>query len=159
VKVVGNESDKPHEGLEDEEDEIVGDCSSPVKLDRIADIKDEDPPIKIAKLVIQRALHERATELTVEPFEDGLRVLYCIDGEWRDTLQLPKYALEPLLTRLKIMAGMNIAERRVPQEGEIIVRHWEREFRLQSRTYQMEDGEAFKASISEIADAEVEAGP
>ncbi|NLO72950.1 MAG: Flp pilus assembly complex ATPase component TadA [candidate division WS1 bacterium] len=102
------------------------------ELDRIADIADEAPIIKIAKLVIQRSLHERASDIHVEPYQNRVRVRYRIDGVLHDVLQLPKYVHAPLLSRLKIMANMNIAERRLPQDGRIHVRHADSDYDLRA---------------------------
>ncbi len=103
-----------------------------VETDRIADIADEAPIIKIAKLVIQRAIHERASDIHVEPYQNRVRVRYRIDGVLHDVLQLPKYVHAPLISRFKIMSNMNIAERRVPQDGRIHVRHTDRDFDLRA---------------------------
>jgi type IV pilus assembly protein PilB len=103
-----------------------------VETDRIADIADEAPIIKIAKLIIQRSIHERASDIHVEPYQNRVRVRYRIDGILHDVLQLPKYVHAPLISRFKIMSNMNIAERRVPQDGRIHVRHTDRDFDLRA---------------------------
>ncbi len=103
-----------------------------VETDRIADIADEAPIIKIAKLIIQRSIHERASDIHVEPYQNRVRVRYRIDGVLHDVLQLPKYVHAPLISRFKIMSNMNIAERRVPQDGRIHVRHSDRDFDLRA---------------------------
>ena len=103
-----------------------------VETDRIADIADEAPIIKIAKLIIQRSIHERASDIHVEPYQNRVRVRYRIDGVLHDVLQLPKYVHAPLISRFKIMSNMNIAERRVPQDGRIHVRHTDKDFDLRA---------------------------
>jgi type IV pilus assembly protein PilB len=103
-----------------------------MEMDRIADIADEAPIIKIAKLIIQRALHERASDIHVEPYQNRVRIRYRIDGVLHDVLQLPKYVHAPLISRFKIMSNMNIAERRVPQDGRIHVRHQDKDYDLRS---------------------------
>lgn len=103
-----------------------------VETDRIADIADEAPIIKIAKLIIQRSIHERASDIHVEPYQNRVRVRYRIDGVLHDVLQLPKYVHAPLISRFKIMSNMNIAERRVPQDGRIHVRHSDRDYDLRA---------------------------
>ncbi len=94
-----------------------------IETDRISDIADEAPIIKIAKVLIQRAIHEQASDIHVEPYQNRVRIRYRIDGVLYDIMQVPKYVHAPLISRIKIMSDMNIAERRVPQDGRIHVRH------------------------------------
>jgi type IV pilus assembly protein PilB len=96
---------------------------SQVSTDRIADVADEAPIIKIAKVILQRAIQDRASDIHVEPYRDRVRIRYRIDGVLHDVMQVPKYVHAPLISRFKIMGEMNIAERRVPQDGRIHVRH------------------------------------
>ncbi len=101
-----------------------------IETDSIADIADEAPIIKIAKVLIQRAIQERASDIHIEPYQDRVRVRYRIDGILHDIMPLPKYVHAPLVSRFKIMSDMNIAERRVPQDGRIHVRHAQRDYDL-----------------------------
>ncbi len=94
-----------------------------IDTDRISDIADEAPIIKIAKVLIQRAIQEQASDIHVEPYQNRVRIRYRIDGILYDIMQVPKYVHAPLISRIKIMSDMNIAERRVPQDGRIHVRH------------------------------------
>ncbi len=101
-----------------------------IDTDRIADIADEAPIIKITKVLIQRAIQERASDIHVEPYQDRVRIRYRIDGMLHDIMPLPRYVHAPLVSRLKIMSDMNIAERRVPQDGRIHVRHAQQDYDL-----------------------------
>ena len=101
-----------------------------IETDRIADIADEAPIIKIAKVLIQRAIQERASDIHIEPYADRVRIRYRIDGVLHDIMPLPRYVHAPLVSRFKIMSDMNIAERRVPQDGRIHVRHGQRDYDL-----------------------------
>jgi len=101
-----------------------------IETDRIADIADEAPIIKIAKVLIQRAIQERASDIHIEPYQDRVRIRYRIDGVLHDIMPLPKYVHAPLISRFKIMSNMNIAERRVPQDGRIHVRHAQQDYDL-----------------------------
>ncbi|HEY3397094.1 MAG TPA: ATPase, T2SS/T4P/T4SS family [Armatimonadota bacterium] len=109
--------------------------------DRIGELADEAPIIKIAKLVIQRSIHERASDIHVEPYQNRVRVRYRIDGVLHDVLQLPKYVHAPLISRFKIMSNMNIAEKRVPQDGRMHVRHSDRDFDLRASVIPTTSGE------------------
>ncbi len=79
----------------------------------------QGPIIKIAHGVIQQAVLSGASDIHVEPQARNVRVRYRIDGVLHEVLTLPKYLHPPLSSRYKIMADMNIAERRVPQDGRI----------------------------------------
>lgn len=115
-------------------EEDGGDDESRIDTDRIADVADEAPIIRIAKIVIQRAIQERSSDIHVEPGRQGVRVRYRIDGVLHEILTLPKYVHAPLISRLKIMANMNIAERRVPQDGRIHIRHAGEDYDLRVST-------------------------
>lgn len=85
---------------------------------------EEAPIIRIAHTVIQQAIRDASSDIHVEPDRRGVRVRYRIDGVLHEVMPLPKYIQAPLISRLKIMADMNIAERRIPQDGRIPIR-WE----------------------------------
>jgi len=116
------------------EEELDAEEESRIDTDRIADVADEAPIIRIAKVVIQRAIQERSSDIHVEPGRQGVRIRYRIDGVLHEILQLPKYVHAPLISRLKIMANMNIAERRVPQDGRIHIRHAGEDYDLRVST-------------------------
>ncbi|MFQ5997547.1 MAG: GspE/PulE family protein, partial [Dehalococcoidales bacterium] len=77
------------------------------------------PVVRAIDLLIKQAVRDRASDVHVEPQEDKLRIRYRIDGILTDVMSLPLSVHAPLLSRLKIMAGLNIAERRRPQDGQI----------------------------------------
>jgi general secretion pathway protein E len=77
------------------------------------------PVVRAIDLLIKQAVRDRASDVHVEPQEDKLRVRYRIDGILSDVMTLPLSVHAPLLSRMKIMAGLNIAERRRPQDGQI----------------------------------------
>lgn len=91
---------------------------------------EQAPIIKLANAVIQQAILDRASDIHCEPQQRSLRIRYRIDGVLMEAMTVPKNLQAPLISRLKIMAEMNIAERRVPQDGRIEVRHQGREFDL-----------------------------
>ena len=95
-----------------------------------AELADQAPIIKLANAVIQTGIIDRASDIHVEPQERNVRVRYRIDGVLMEAMTVPKNLQAPMISRLKIMAEMNIAERRVPQDGRIEVRHQGKEFDL-----------------------------
>ncbi|MEX2218963.1 MAG: ATPase, T2SS/T4P/T4SS family, partial [Phycisphaerales bacterium] len=89
-------------------------------LDKSIDVVSEDAPIvRLTNRIIVEAVKMRASDIHVEPMADRVRLRYRIDGVCMERDNLPKRMQNSLLSRLKLMAGMNIAERRVPQDGRI----------------------------------------
>lgn len=86
-----------------------------------ADIIEQNPIVRTVELLLEQAVRDRASDIHLVPQEAGLRVRYRIDGILHDTETLPLGVTRPLLSRLKVMAGMNIAERRRPQDGQFSV--------------------------------------
>ncbi len=77
------------------------------------------PVVRAIDLLIKQAVRDRASDIHIEPQEDKLRIRYRIDGILHEIMSLPLSVHPPLLSRMKIMAGLNIAERRRPQDGQI----------------------------------------
>ncbi|HSI73567.1 MAG TPA: ATPase, T2SS/T4P/T4SS family [Fimbriimonas sp.] len=91
---------------------------------------DQAPIIKLANALIQQAVADRASDVHVEPQSRGVRIRYRIDGVLQEAMTVPRNLMAPLISRLKIMAEMNIAERRIPQDGRIEIRHQGKEYDL-----------------------------
>jgi len=84
------------------------------------DVDEESTPIvQLANRIIEDAYTRGASDIHIEPFEKEVLVRYRVDGICRIALKLPPNSIKPLISRLKIMAGLNIAERRLPQDGRI----------------------------------------
>jgi len=88
-------------------------------LDQLREIVEDAPMVKLVNSLIIQAVAGRASDIHVEPREKELRVRYRIDGVLTEVTQFPKRMQAPIISRLKIMAEMDIAERRVPQDGRI----------------------------------------
>ncbi len=82
---------------------------------------DESGVVKLVNSLVTQALSQRATDIHVEPVEKQVRIRYRIDGALQEGAPLPKASLQSVLSRIKVMAGMDIAERRIPQDGRIEV--------------------------------------
>ncbi|MBI5708443.1 MAG: Flp pilus assembly complex ATPase component TadA [Armatimonadetes bacterium] len=91
---------------------------------------EQAPIIKLANALIQQGIYDRASDIHVEPQHRSVRIRYRIDGVLMEAMTVPKNLQAPLVSRLKIMADMNIAERRIPQDGRIEVRHQSKDFDL-----------------------------
>jgi len=92
------------------------------------------PVVRAIDLLIKQAVRDRASDIHVEPQEDKLRVRYRIDGILHEVMSLPLSVHPPLLSRVKIMSGLNIAERRRPQDGQITFDMGDREVDLRVAT-------------------------
>ena len=99
-------------------------------VDRAQVMEEEAPIIRVVNVVIQQAIKDRASDIHVEPDRRGVRIRYRIDGVLHEVMRVPKYVHAPLVSRIKIMADMNIAERRIPQDGRIHIRHEGKDYDL-----------------------------
>ena len=96
------------------------DVSSTVqtRAEDLLNIADKAPAIKLVNKVLFHAVHSRASDIHIEPYENQVQIRFRVDGVLRHILTLPKVQVAPILSRLKIMANLNIAEHRLPQDGQ-----------------------------------------
>src|ERR1035437_10112082 len=95
------------------------------EISETADLLDETsdaPIIKLVNLLVAGAIKDRASDIHVEPYSGNLKIRYRIDGILYDILSLPRRIQSPLTSRIKIMAKLNIAEKRLPQDGRIEIK-------------------------------------
>jgi len=90
----------------------------------------QGPIIRIAHAIIQQAVTAGASDIHIEPGGRNVRIRYRIDGVLHESMQLPKHIHPPLISRFKIMSDMNIAERRVPQDGRIGINYQNKDYDL-----------------------------
>src|SRR5689334_11293909 len=102
--------------------EISREAIEEVNLDQLAASSEEAPVIKLANLILVQAIKDRASDVHVEPFEKVLRLRYRVDGVLMDATPPPKQLQLALASRFKIMSSLDIAERRLPQDGRMRVR-------------------------------------
>ena len=88
-------------------------------VEHLKDLASEAPVIRLVNLVLSRAIEARASDVHIEPFERELKVRYRVDGILYDQESPPKRLKAAVISRIKIMARLNIAERRIPQDGRI----------------------------------------
>ena len=89
--------------------------------DLLAETSDA-PIIKLVNLLLSGAVKDRASDIHIEPYQNALKIRYRIDGILYDILNLPRRIQSPLVSRVKIMAKLNIAEKRLPQDGRIEIK-------------------------------------
>jgi type IV pilus assembly protein PilB len=102
--------------------ESVKEAVEDMNLDQLAASSEEAPVIKLANLIILQAIKDRASDIHLEPFEKVMRLRYRIDGVLIDATPPPKQMQLALASRLKIMSNLDIAERRLPQDGRMRVK-------------------------------------
>jgi type IV pilus assembly protein PilB len=91
-----------------------------VRRAEVAEYEDEGPIIKLVNLIIDEACRMRASDIHIEPMTNRVRVRYRVDGVCMERDNIPKSMQAPVTTRLKILSGMDIAEKRLPQDGRIM---------------------------------------
>jgi len=131
-RIIEDIGEKGFEFIKEEEEDIG----------HLKDLASEAPIIKLVNLFITRAVESRASDIHIEPFEDELKVRYRIDGVLHDIETAPKRLQAAIVSRVKIMAKLNIAERRLPQDGRIRLKVDEREIDLRVSTIPVLFGES-----------------
>ncbi|NOS71508.1 MAG: Flp pilus assembly complex ATPase component TadA [Verrucomicrobia bacterium] len=124
--------DAQKKGSEDDANSLeqVKEQMDEVNLDQLAASSEEAPVIKLANIILVQAVKDRASDIHIEPFEKGMRLRYRIDGVLVDATPPPKQMQLALASRFKIMSSLDIAERRLPQDGRMRVRVGGKDFDL-----------------------------
>jgi len=111
-------------------------------VEHLKDLASEAPVIRLVNLILTKALESRASDIHIEPFENRLIVRYRIDGVLHEKIRPPKNIQSGIISRLKIMASLDIAERRLPQDGRIKLRIQGKEIDLRVSTVPTMHGES-----------------
>ncbi|HNW40042.1 MAG TPA: ATPase, T2SS/T4P/T4SS family, partial [Candidatus Omnitrophota bacterium] len=98
------------------------DVGQELSLDKLIARAEEAPVVKLVDLIIRQAIGERASDIHIEPFKDRISLRYRIDGKLYEIPPPAKHLHLPLVSRVKILAKLDIAEKRLPQDGAILVR-------------------------------------
>ncbi len=129
-------------------DQIVGeaqtrdDDSGSEDLQQLKELASEAPIIRLVSLIISHALEARASDIHIEPFENRLIVRYRVDGVMHEVESPPRRFSAAVISRIKIMASLDIAERRLPQDGRIKLRIQGKEIDLRVSTVPIMHGES-----------------
>jgi general secretion pathway protein E len=116
-------------------DELTaGEGAAEDDIEHLKDLASEAPIIRLVSLIIQRAVEQRASDIHIEPFEDQLKIRYRIDGVLHEKDAPPTQSAAAVISRVKILAKLNIAERRLPQDGRIPLRVQGKELDLRVST-------------------------
>jgi type IV pilus assembly protein PilB len=126
---------------------ITEDEAAEADLSNFTAVAEEAPIVRFVNLLISQAITDRASDIHIEPTESDLRVRYRIDGVLHESHRSPRSIQSGVISRLKIMADINIAERRVPQDGRLSVNHQGRKVDLRIATLPTVWGEKIVARI------------
>jgi general secretion pathway protein E len=116
-------------------------------IDRLRDLASEEPVIRLVNLLIARAVESRSSDIHIEPFQNRLAVRYRVDGVLREGATPPARLRAAIVSRIKIMAKLNIAERRLPQDGRIRIAIRGRDYDLRVATVPTLHGEGVTMRI------------
>ncbi|MCI0745226.1 MAG: Flp pilus assembly complex ATPase component TadA [Verrucomicrobia subdivision 3 bacterium] len=108
----------------------------------MADLANEVPIVRFVNLVLFQAVQDRASDIHFEPFEDEFKIRYRVDGALYEMTPPPKHLALPVISRLKVMANLNISERRLPQDGRISFQMGNRQVDLRVSTLPTQFGES-----------------
>jgi type IV pilus assembly protein PilB len=108
----------------------------------LEDLANEAPIIKFVNLVLYQAVQDRASDIHFEPFEDEFKIRYRVDGALYEMTPPPKHLALPVTSRIKVMANLDIAERRLPQDGRITLNLAGRQIDLRVSTLPTQFGES-----------------
>lgn len=123
--------------VEEDNSEFIGD-----EDDRLRELATEAPTVNLLNSLISRALRQGASDMHLEPYQGRYRVRYRVDGVLHEVERLaPKMQL-PIVTRLKILSGMDIAEKRRPQDGKIEMKISNQEIDIRVSALPLNDGES-----------------
>nr|WP_284321710.1 type II secretion system ATPase GspE [Dyella acidisoli] len=121
---------------------LDGSSAEEEDVEHLRDLASEAPVIRLVNLILQRAVEQRASDVHIEPFENRLKVRYRIDGVLHEVEAPPSSSTAAVISRVKIMAKLNIAERRLPQDGRIQLRVQGKELDLRVSTVPTSFGES-----------------
>ena len=121
---------------------LDGSAAEEDDVEHLRDLASEAPVIRLVNLILQRAVEQRASDVHIEPFENHLKVRYRIDGVLHEVEAPPSSSTAAVISRVKIMARLNIAERRLPQDGRIQLRVQGKELDLRVSTVPTSFGES-----------------
>ena len=110
------------EGAADISAQVASELELDADLSQIKEVTDEAPIVKLVNMLIAQAVEDRASDIHIEPSERDLRIRYRIDGVLHEVMRPPKSVQAGVISRLKIMADVDIAERRLPQDGRVNVK-------------------------------------
>lgn len=127
--------------MEESTEKFIREFAETYDLDNIDDYENEEllevknsPVVKLLNSTIQQAVEMKASDIHIEPSSEDIRIRFRIDGDLQEIIKLSKKSLSPLVTRIKIMGQMDIAEKRIPQDGRVETKINEKEIDMRIST-------------------------
>jgi type IV pilus assembly protein PilB len=140
--------------------EVIEEKQEEVNLDEMAAAGADVGVVKLVNMILANAVQARASDIHIEPQETELIVRYRIDGDLRKAMSPPKQSHQPAVTRIKILSNLDIAERRLPQDGRMVVKMGKREVDIrvsilptifgEKVVMRILDKDAFEKSVSNL---------
>lgn len=131
------------------ETEEMKDLSSIQETIDLLDARDDAPMIRLANSILAQSIRQKASDIHIEPFEKDLMVRYRVDGVLFNVLSIPQKIQAGLISRFKLMANLNIAEKRLPQDGRIRIKTGGRDIDIRVSTLPVRHGERVVLRILE----------
>jgi len=125
--------------MRDEDKDLI--LSAVEQTGDLLDDTSDAPIIKLVNLILSQAVKARASDIHIEPYQNRLKIRYRLDGILYEMFTPPKHIQSTLISRIKIMAGMNIAEKRLPQDGRIEIKIGDRDVDIRASTIPIAFGE------------------
>lgn len=122
----------------------------------LAEMAGEAPIIKFVNLVLYQAVQDRASDIHFEPFEDEFKIRYRVDGALYEMSPPPKHLALPVISRIKVMANLDISERRLPQDGRIAIHIAGRQVDLRVSTLPTQFGESLVLRVLDRSSVNLE---
>ncbi|MFQ3550325.1 MAG: ATPase, T2SS/T4P/T4SS family [Armatimonadota bacterium] len=154
----GDISDIIVEAIKDADAEVKIREDEPEETENVADLKDlagGAPVVRLVNAMIARAIAERASDIHIEPEQGRVRVRVRVDGILSEIMTVPKDLQSPVISRIKVMAGMDVAERRAPQDGRITLIAKPHEYDFRISTYPAIHGENVVIRVLEKSSAQI----
>lgn len=126
--------------IEDFDANVIDDTALDEPVD-LLDSEDEAPIIRLVNSILFRSVKDRASDIHIEPYEREVAVRFRIDGDLYDILKLPKRIQNSVISRIKLIGGLNIAEKRLPQDGRIRIKIAGKDIDLRLSTVPVAHGE------------------
>lgn len=139
--------------IEEEQGELLGTGDGNIENKKLAELAEEAPVIKLVNIIILNAIRDGASDIHIEPEENMLRIRYRIDGVMQEVPPPPKNLQAAVISRLKIMSEMDIAEKRVPQDGRFRIKVENRQVDMRVSTLPTIHGENVVMRILDVSKA------
>ncbi len=133
----------------EEETDTFSDLLSIQETVDLLDARDDAPIIRLANSILSQAVRQKASDIHLEPFEEEVKVRYRLDGVLYNVLSIPQKLKAGTISRFKLMANLNIAEKRLPQDGRIRIRAAGRDVDIRVSTIPVRHGERVVLRILE----------